>query len=127
MATLANRKTGSFATVLITDAGLDALAGAWLFLSAFLFFRESGVLFVNNLACGAMAAVLAFGAFAHIRMSWLPAAIGLWVMISPFALGFGADAMATANNVITGALIFAFAIHEWSVSKSAHDAGMMGE
>jgi hypothetical protein len=127
MATYAKRGTGAYATTLIVDAGLDALAGAWLFLSGFVFFHGTGALFMNNLACGAIASILAFGAFAHIRLAWLPAAIGFWVMISPFALGFGTNALATANNVITGALIFAFAFHEWSVTKAAHEAGMMGE
>ena len=126
MTTLAKRKTESFATVLFADAGLDAIAGVWLFLSAFIFFRGTA-LFMNNLTCGAMVAILAFGAFAHVRLAWLPAAIGLWVMISPFAFGFGVQPLATANNVITGAVILSLAIHEWSVSKSAHDAGMMGE
>jgi hypothetical protein len=127
MATLAKRKTESFATVLFADAGIDAIAGVWLFLSAFIFFHGTGVLFMNNLTCGAMVVILAFGAFAHVRLAWLPAAIGLWVMISPFAFGFGAQPIAIANNMITGAVILSLAIHEWSVSKSAHDAGMMGE
>jgi hypothetical protein len=82
---------------------------------------------MNNLACGAIVSILAFGAFAHIRLAWLPAAIGFWVMISPFALGYGDVMLAALNNVITGALIFAFAIHELSVTKAAHEAGMMGE
>jgi len=127
MATLAKRGTASFATALIRDAGLDALAGAWLFLSAFIFFHDTGALFINNVTWGAIASILAFGAFAHMWLAWLPAAIGMWVMISPFALGFGSHPIATANNVITGAVILSVAIHSWGVSKSAHDAGMMGE
>jgi hypothetical protein len=127
MATLAKRETGSYATALVADAGLDAIAGAWLFISAFVFFQGTGTFFINNLTCGAIVAILAFGAFAHVWLAWLPAIIGMWVMISPFALGFGMDSVATANNVITGAVILSIAIHEWTVTKSAHEAGMMGE
>lgn len=126
MAVLAKRDAGSYATELVKSAGLDAVAGVWLFVSAFVFEFGEKFLFMNNVTCGALAAILAFGAFAHVRLAWLPAFIGLWVMASPFVLGFVSKA-AAANNVITGLVLLVEAIHSWSVSKSAHDVGMMGD
>ena len=127
MATPARRDVGTYVSALVKSAGLDALAGAWLFVSAFLFQHGEGLFFINNLACGAIVAILAFGAFAHVWLAWLPAAIGAWVIISPFALGFMDDSAATANNVLTGAAIFILAIRSWTVTKSARDVGIMGD
>lgn len=126
MAILAKRDASAHASALIKSAGLDALAGAWLFVSAFLFQAGETSLFINNLTCGAIVAVLSFGGFAHVWWAWLPAAIGSWVVVSPFVLGFS-GAAATANNIVTGAVILILAVRSFTVTKSAHDLGMMGE
>jgi len=126
MAIIARRDTGAYATALVKSAGLDAIAAAWLFLSAFVFDHGSSSLFINNLTCGAIVSILAFGAFAHVWLAWLPAAIGAWVIVSPFVLGVSGSA-AMANNIVTGAVILIVAIRSWTVTKAAHDQGMMGD
>ena len=126
MAIVARRDTAAYASALIKSVGLDAIAAAWLFLSAFVFQDGSHSLFVNNLTCGAIASILAFGAFAHVWLAWLPAAIGAWVIVSPFVLRIS-DNAAMANNILTGAVIVIVAIQSWTVTKAAHDQGMMAD
>jgi hypothetical protein len=109
------------------SVGYDAVAGAWLFGSAFLMNGSAEHLFVNNVTCGALAMVLAFGPFAHVWLAWLPVAIGAWVMVSPLALGFTGDAFATANNVVTGIVMFLSAVESYAVTSSARDAGVTGD
>jgi hypothetical protein len=127
MATRTRRDAGTYVNELVKSAGLDALASVWLFISAFLLHGGHTSFFINNLTCGATAAVLAFGAFAHVWFAWLPAAIGAWVIVSPFALRFTDNPSGLVNNVITGAAILALAIRAWVVSKSARDVGVMGD
>jgi hypothetical protein len=116
-----------YVRALVTSAGLDAVAGAWLFVSAFLLHPGEEYLFVNNLTCGALAVILAFGAFAHVWLAWLPAAIGAWVMISPLALGFTDDTFATLNNAVTGIVILILAVESYAVTSSARDRGVMSD
>ena len=116
-----------YTNALMASAGFDALAAAWLFLSGFVFHHGNGYLFANNVTCGALAAILAFGAFAHVWFAWLPAAIGMWVMISPFVLGFANNTAAMTNNFVTGLVILVLALRSWSVTRAARDAGVMDD
>jgi len=127
MRTLTRLDTGMYVRALIESAGFDALAGAWLFLSAFLLHGGLDYLFINNVTCGALAVILAFGAFAHVWLAWLPAAIGAWVMISPLILGFTDNTLATWNNVVTGIVILVLAVESYAVTSSARDAGVAGD
>jgi hypothetical protein len=116
-----------YTRALFASAGLDAAAGAWLFLSALLFHHGVDYLFINNLTSGAFAMVLAFGAFAHVWFAWLPAVLGAWVIMSPFVLGFADNLAGTVNNVLTGVIILVLAVRSHSVASAAHDAGVSGE
>ena len=116
--------TGMYLHALIATVGLDAIAGVWLFVSALLFHRGVDYLFINNLACGALVVILAFGAFAHVWFAWLPAAIGAWVMVSPLVWRFTDNTMGTWNNVVTGIVILVLAVESYTVKKTARDAGV---
>ncbi|OGA23062.1 MAG: hypothetical protein A3I01_17555 [Betaproteobacteria bacterium RIFCSPLOWO2_02_FULL_65_24] len=46
---------------------------------------------------------------------WVSAAMGLWLVVSPFVLNFSQQAAATWNAIVIGALILVFAL--WALSK----------
>lgn len=110
----------------VTDRWQDSLAvllGVWLFFSAWILgFTEISAAFWNALIFGAILAVAAFLALFNDQVweDWVDAVIGLWLMISPWVLGFamligdGAQFAATWNTVIVGAVVFVLAI--WSIS-----------
>jgi len=126
MAVVAKQDTGTYARSLVRSAGLDALAGVWLFASAFLLSHDQ-ISFINNVTCGGIVAILAFGPFAHAWLAWLPLAIGGWVVASPFVLGFAGDAAVMWNNVLTGALMLVIAARSQTLTKAAHDAGVLSD
>ena len=127
MGTISRPNTTLYARALLEYAGLDAVAGAWLFLSAFLLHRGVDSVFINNLACGALTVILAFGPFAHAWFAWFPAAIGAWVMMSPLLLGFSNNAPAMFNNAATGIVILISAADSYAVTKTARDVGVTGD
>jgi hypothetical protein len=106
------------------NATTDALAGLWLFASAFVF-AAGYQFFVSNLAAGGLVAILGFfGPFANPAFAWIPAIVGLWVMVSPVALGFTEHGAATLSNVITGLAILVLSIRSWSMTKGARGSGI---
>jgi len=107
MDTTVNRRR----TQVQTASGLNLLVGIWLFISAFVV-PANGAMTTNNVICGivvvVLAAIRAFGAFDAGWLSWLNALVGLWVIISPWAVagGQGGPTQGTiACNVITGAAV----------------------
>lgn len=100
-----------------TGSGLDAVAAAWLLFSPlYAGFATVGAALVNNIACGAVILILAIirfmGGVRQTWMSWINCLIGVWVLISPWALGFSHNHAATTTNVATGIVIAAMAF--WS-------------
>lgn len=92
-------------------SGLAALVGAWIILSPFLF--ESTVAAGwNNLLVGA--AILLISGFNFYRLSngkpsvdgamGIVALLGIWTLITPFAIDIGSDALLW-SNVIAGVLV----------------------
>ena len=127
MVTLARRATFPSFREIVSTASLDALVCIWLFSSAFVF-TVNHAFFVNNLAAGGIAAILAFfGPFANRRFAWLPTAIGVWVAASPIALGFMHEPAAALNNVLTGIAIVVLSLRSRRLSEDAHDAGVLPE
>jgi hypothetical protein len=124
MATVAKQDADVYARGLLRSVGLDVLAGIWLFASAFLLSHDQ-VSFINNVTCGGVVVILAFGPFAHAFLAWLPVAIGGWVAVAPFVLGFADDAAVMWNNVLTGALMLIIAARSQILTKAAHDAGVL--
>lgn len=104
-------------------SGLNALAGIWLFVSAFVL-PPQGPMVSNNMILGAVVAVLAVirlaGAYNQVWMSWVNAIIGVWLVIAPSAmLGTGPLGPSTeliVNNTITGWVIGMLAL--WSAAAS---------
>src|SRR5262249_903591 len=94
-----------------TVSGLSFVAGLWLFMSGYLMTTAPGNVMTNNIITGALVIVLAairfLGAPRAAWLSWLTALVGLWTLISPWALRFSAWGRPTANNVIVGIVIAA--------------------
>jgi hypothetical protein len=90
-------------------SGLNLLAGVWLIISPFVL-TLAAVPDVrwNNVAAGitiAVVAIIRMGASNQPGLSWVNAALGVWIIISPWVLGFAANATLMWNNVIIGALV----------------------
>lgn len=93
---------------------LNVLLGIWVIISPFvLAFGPFPAAIWNNVATGGVVTILALISTSMPRQpgwSWTNMLVGIWLLISPFALGFaGATAGAAAlwNNVILGIIIAA--------------------
>ncbi len=52
-------------------------------------------------------------------LSWVQLVLGLWVLVSPWLLGFSAISTALWSNIIVGALVAIFALWELFGGKSS--------
>lgn len=50
-------------------------------------------------------------------MEWFNMAAGLWLVLAPFLLGFGGEALATVNSIAVGTLVAGFASSALSLKK----------
>lgn len=99
-----------------TASGLDVLAGIWLLISPFVLMFYSQMATSNNVIVGLAIALIAsirfFGAYDAAWLSWINAVLGLWVLLSPWILGFSEFDVATGNNIILGIIVIVLA--SWS-------------
>lgn len=89
------------------------LTGLWLFLSPWLMdYTPLSHAAWNAYIIGA--ALVVFEAVALVYPAiWeelLDTALGVWLLVSPFALGFAAERVAAMNAVIVGAIVIALAV-----------------
>lgn len=91
--------------------------GAWLFISPFAlqYGNLTGIAAVNSYVLGTCVMALAGWALYQPRM-WeegVDFALGVWIFLSPFVLGFSADEVARWNHAAVGILIGANATWTW--------------
>lgn len=92
--------------------------GVWLFLSPWIlrFFHWADMSTINFLAMGlAIAALAAAAVFMHRHAVWedgVTLALGLWMVISPQAIGFSGNYLASANAALVGILLMWLALSE---------------
>ena len=55
--------------------------------------------------------------FDENTVEWFNMAAGLWLVLAPFLLGFGAEALATVNSIAVGTLVAALASSALSLEK----------
>jgi hypothetical protein len=84
--------------------------GVWLFFSPFWMTSYGSLTSVptwNSCIFGALVAIFALGALAEEKRweEWLNAVIGLWLVLSPFVLGFHEAGAAAWNPIVVGILI----------------------
>lgn len=92
--------------------------GVWLFLSPWMlrFFHWADMGTVNFLVMGVVVAALAMAAlYMHMHALWedgVTLALGLWLVISPQAIGFTDNFLASANAAIVGVFLMGLALSE---------------
>ncbi|GAA2449988.1 SPW repeat protein [Streptomyces macrosporus] len=114
-----------------TARGLEALTmltGLYLAISPWIVgFDGLARLTVNNLVCGVTLALLGLAfATAYERtygMSWIPAAIGVWMIVSPWVVAGEVDTTRTiVNNVIVGALAILLSLALLAIGRGGRSA-----
>jgi len=96
--------------------------GAWLFLSPFwmsAYASTAGTAAWNSYVFGALVFIFSWAALANRRLweEWVNLAIGIWIVIAPFALAFYTHQSGAAwNHVIVGVLVAIDAI--WVLGQS---------
>ncbi|MEX0649469.1 MAG: SPW repeat protein [Candidatus Andersenbacteria bacterium] len=91
-----------------TTSGIDVVAGLWLIIAPFVlgYASVTGALW-NDVIFG-IAIVLLAGSrevgegYRYAWPSWVAAAIGIWMIIAPFAIGYSFVTEALWNDVIIG-------------------------
>jgi SPW repeat len=87
---------------------INTLLGIWVIISPFVLgFALFPVAMWNNVATGGAVAILALirsGAPRQTGLSWVNVLLGIWLIISPFALGM-LSGIGLWNNIILGIII----------------------
>jgi hypothetical protein len=108
-------------------SGLDVVAGIWLLISPWVlrFASHAASAPANDVVFGVMIAALALirasGAYDAAWISWVNAVLGLWVMISPWVLGYAHNRVAMWDNVIVGMVVIVLAC--WSALATESEMG----
>jgi hypothetical protein len=105
-------------TAVKTISGLDGLAGLWLIAAPFVLgYSAFATAMWNDVIAGAAVLILAASrtmgdAYKVAWPSWVNAAIGVWLIIAPFALSYPTGSVAMTNDIIVGLIIAGLAA--WS-------------
>lgn len=92
---------------------LNGLLGVWVLLSPWaLGFQDTRLAMANAVIIGLALIAAALGAIFVPRAweEWTEGALGLWLVISPWALGFSTHDHATMNALVSGMVIVALAL-----------------
>lgn len=96
---------------------LNLLAGIWVLISPFVLgFAGVGSALWNNVIIGIVVGLLAASRLwwgQDAWASWVNLVLGIWLIISPYALAFSGIAMAPGNNILFGIIIGVLAL--WAV------------
>jgi hypothetical protein len=98
-------------------SGLNVIAGIWLILAPFILgYWELSAAMWNNVIVGALVLVMAgtraANPMAMPGLSWVNVALGIWLILSPFALGHAEYETILWNNIVLGVIVASLAI--WS-------------
>jgi hypothetical protein len=91
--------------------------GLWLVFSPWLFgYTAAPTVAWNAYVVGIIIAVAAFAALVAFQRweEWLKAALGAWLIISPWVISYGDFRTAMWNHIVVGALVLILAI--WSAT-----------
>ncbi len=93
---------------------INLLAGIWLIISPFVLnYSNLGAGATNAVVVGIVVAILALIKMANPEAtwaSWINFLLGLWMIVAPFARGFGSVGTVVGNEVILGIIIAVVAI-----------------
>lgn len=99
---------------------VNALLGVWIVLSIWaLGFQDNTVAMTNAVVVGLALIAAALGAMFVPRAweEWTEGALGLWLVASPWVLGFSTHREAMLSAVVTGALVAALALWTLLIDK----------
>lgn len=103
-----------------TARGLNVLAGIWLIISPYVLGFSGSMAATNAIIVGIIVGVLALiGATSPesvLWTSWINIVLGVWMIISPFILGFTGGAV-VINSIILGIIVIA--LSAWGSSTKA--------
>jgi hypothetical protein len=105
----------------------NAVLGVWLIFSPLMLgFQGEMAAAVNTVAVGILLLAAALGAIfvPYAWEEWTESALGLWLAVSPWVLGFTAY-MAKANSVVVGLVVLTlalWALQDWDTSKETTSA-----
>ena len=108
-----------------TLSGLDLLAGLWLIIAPFVLgYSAIAEAAWNDIIIGVAVVLLAgsreLGRGYRVAWpSWINTALGLWLIIAPFVLGYSFVENAVRNDVILGIIIAVLAA--WSALSTPHE------
>lgn len=92
---------------------VNGLLGAWLILSPWLAgFADQPAAMANFVIVGALLIAVALGAMFVPKAweEWVEVALGLWLVASPWLLGFAGVALAMQNAVLVGLAVTLLAL-----------------
>lgn len=98
-----------------------SLLGLWMFASPWLFaFTGQSMPAWNSYIAGAIVLILSLAALVNFTVweEWINVAVGLWLVISPWLLGYANMTSMTWNQVIVGLLVVILAA--WDVWTMRH-------
>ncbi len=107
-------------------SGLSVLAGLWLLISPWVLgFSDQQSPLWNAVILGIVIAVLAFiragGWYQAVWLAWVNLVLGIWVVISPWILGFSGQNAPLWDAVVVGVIVVI--LSAWSIwASSAHGA-----
>ena len=92
----------------------NLILGAVLFFSPWMFGFDAGKVSENAYISGIVIAVLAIAALAAFTVweEWLNLIVGLWVLVSPWVLGFQGTTRPMAVHVVVGIVVAVLAAIE---------------
>ena len=106
---------------------VTALLGAWLILSPWaLGYQSNLTAMANAVIVGLLLVAAALGAIFLPRAweEWTEGVLGLWLAISPWALGFSTLEMARVNALATGVAVMILAL--WVLTTDKEYSGWLG-
>jgi hypothetical protein len=110
-----------------TAAGITLLAGIWLVIAPFVMnYSQYGISSTNSVVLGIVIGVLALVRMSgsnQVWASWLNLIAGLWMIISPFALGYSNISAVVTNDIVVGLIVGVSALTSAFSSSSIESPG----
>ena len=107
---------------------VNALAGVWLILSPWAIgFQDNATALANAVIVGILLIAAAVGAIFVPRAweEWTEVVLGLWLAVSPWALGFNTLPNATVSTAVTGVVVIVLAL--WVLATDKDFVGWAGD
>ncbi|MGE5547366.1 MAG: SPW repeat protein [Solirubrobacterales bacterium] len=114
---------GARPTVSYWQDWLNLLIGVWLFISPWaLGYSTTGAASWNSWVFGVVVAAIALAALIQFARweEWLNVAAGLWLVVSPWVMGFADQQVPVWNHVTVGLLVAALALWDALVHRDWH-------